>query len=1215
MNDRLILRTLSTPFLPPYDDITKSSVLSHSDLDNNFIYLKGNIIYTAETNGNVVTLKKHNNNNLSFIVDTEIHTTGITFNNNSYILNIKDNLGISYAADLSILASDMTITGGTYNIANGSATFTNNTGGTFVVTGFLTGMTDTYTTGGTYTSGNVLFTNNTGGTFTVSGFNTSVSPIGIVNSTSLFSTGLTNTGINASGVTDSIFFGVSAGYNASGSSNSNFIGYQAGRFATNANNSNFLGNSAGVNAVNAYQSNFFGIAAGISAFNAYQSNFLGQQAGKNANSANNSNFLGYYAGSDAINANNSNFMGVHAGSGATNAYQSNFLGQQAGSGATNASYSNFLGYQAGANASGATNSNFIGIGAGYGAINAVRSNFLGTSAGGFTLNTYDSNFLGYGSGNQAINANNSNFMGYGSGSGATNASYSNFFGYVAGANAINANNSNFFGGSAGFGATGAYASNFLGSQAGANATDAYGSNFIGSFAGYSASSAYYSNFMGANAGYIAINANNSNFFGQQAGENATNASNSNFLGNGAGISAINAANSIFIGRYAGSGDTVNNAASYDDITTFANTSILLGHKTSTNGYSNSIALGAYAINTSSNQLVVGSTQRPISGLTIANVAYKLPISQGGSNTYLKNDGSGNLTWTTNAVVTITGGTYTAGTTTFTNNTGGTINVTGYYTGTTNLGNILFVSPYGNDSSGVRGYIDKPYLTLKGARDAASSGDTIHVFPQTIIFDNRNTNSNFWNGKQADINLWKNGVTYFFEPNCKIKFYNQTVSGQELYLVNPTTTTGETCTILGHLEYEQYGTGVDTSNGHNRFYYDTSVNAHTFYAQIKSLYSNHCDYLHINRLAGGATAETNISIITDTESRTYVAGQSGTGAAVFIAGTSGAIDDSFLNLTLQSRYREINNAFPFYVVGNLNNSKLNITGDNCVIKNQGNLFVGSKLILNYNVNKTYYTRHQSGNLWYGSFMSTSQLNNSIINIKGDLIDNMPNTETHGVFHVGSISNNNTINFDGNITTKTNSGIGRFIALTDGVVSGNTINIKGDINYIGTGVTTQYMFRTNGDTGNTINYSGKINGNFAAPIANCYKGNININNSTIKSTIDGASSSIGLNGSTSLGSIKVNNSYIELKNSTNAISNGSYVNQYINNSTIINTAGSGLSNTTSFGFLQTLNSTIITTGTSINYTSTASVISSNSVTNNTYNINTLYGDISTITEITF
>ena len=99
------------------------------------------------------------------------------------------------------LPIDIRVTGGTYNA--GTATFTNNTGGTFNVTGFSTGgsftgctvtgatnftnglsattisattyfnlPTDVRVTGGTYSSGTATFTNNTGGTFNVTGFST-----------------------------------------------------------------------------------------------------------------------------------------------------------------------------------------------------------------------------------------------------------------------------------------------------------------------------------------------------------------------------------------------------------------------------------------------------------------------------------------------------------------------------------------------------------------------------------------------------------------------------------------------------------------------------------------------------------------------------------------------------------------------------------------------------------------------------------------------------------------------------------------------------------------------------------------------------------------------------------------------------------------------------------------------------------------------------------
>ena len=65
------------------------------------------------------------------------------------------------------LPIDITVTGGTYTA--GTATFTNNTGGTFNVSGFSTGTssTDIYVTGSTYSNNNFLFTNNTGGTFNV----------------------------------------------------------------------------------------------------------------------------------------------------------------------------------------------------------------------------------------------------------------------------------------------------------------------------------------------------------------------------------------------------------------------------------------------------------------------------------------------------------------------------------------------------------------------------------------------------------------------------------------------------------------------------------------------------------------------------------------------------------------------------------------------------------------------------------------------------------------------------------------------------------------------------------------------------------------------------------------------------------------------------------------------------------------------------------------
>jgi hypothetical protein len=171
---------------------------------------------------------------------TDNYTTGFTFNQGNYDLSIQRNNGLSaLTVNLGILSSDMTITGGTYDPQTGTATFTNNSGGTFDVTGFLTGFTDIYVTGGTFdknietltltrtdggqvnvsgftdvfvtggtkTGNNVVFTNNTGGTFTITGF-TDTFVTGATYSNNTF------TYINNTGGTFSVLFNTMTGLTA-----------------------------------------------------------------------------------------------------------------------------------------------------------------------------------------------------------------------------------------------------------------------------------------------------------------------------------------------------------------------------------------------------------------------------------------------------------------------------------------------------------------------------------------------------------------------------------------------------------------------------------------------------------------------------------------------------------------------------------------------------------------------------------------------------------------------------------------------------------------------------------------------------------------------------------------------------------------------------------------------------------------------------------------
>jgi hypothetical protein len=94
-----------------------------------------------------------------------VSITGGTFDHGNETLTLFNSTGGTVVVTG---FTDVNVTGGTYS--NGTITFTNNTGGTFNVSGLYTGTTDIFVTGGTYNNGTATFTNNTGGTFNVVGF-------------------------------------------------------------------------------------------------------------------------------------------------------------------------------------------------------------------------------------------------------------------------------------------------------------------------------------------------------------------------------------------------------------------------------------------------------------------------------------------------------------------------------------------------------------------------------------------------------------------------------------------------------------------------------------------------------------------------------------------------------------------------------------------------------------------------------------------------------------------------------------------------------------------------------------------------------------------------------------------------------------------------------------------------------------------------------------
>ncbi len=121
---------------------------------------------------------------------TDIYITGVTFSNN--LLSLYRNDGVILGANINSFTS-LTV--------NGSVSATTFYGDGSNLTGIST--QDTFVTGGTYSAGTAVFTNNTGGTFNVTGFSTSVATQftgGTVTGATFFNNGLSANTFNLTNI-------------------------------------------------------------------------------------------------------------------------------------------------------------------------------------------------------------------------------------------------------------------------------------------------------------------------------------------------------------------------------------------------------------------------------------------------------------------------------------------------------------------------------------------------------------------------------------------------------------------------------------------------------------------------------------------------------------------------------------------------------------------------------------------------------------------------------------------------------------------------------------------------------------------------------------------------------------------------------------------------------------------------------------------------------
>ena len=156
---------------------------------------------------------------------------------------------------------------------------------------------------------------------------------------------------------------------------------------------------------------------------------------------------------------------------------------------------------------------------------------------------------------------------------------------------------------------------------------------------------------------------------------------------------------------------------------------------------------------------------------------------------------------------VTGGTYSTGTATFTNNTGGTFSVTGFSTGgAANFSSTVFVSTLGSDSTGVKYNVTQPFQTIGAAVSAATTGDTIYVAA----------------GTYNETGIFKDGVNYYFLNGAII--------------VPPTGTTTPVFQVVNPLNDVNIDGFLTINTGANHTVFDLSgnTNSKNYYINFKQI---------------------------------------------------------------------------------------------------------------------------------------------------------------------------------------------------------------------------------------------------------------------------------------------------------------------------------------------------------------------------------------------
>ena len=386
----------------------KGSRLTFTELDGNFTYLQGLDLsgVTFNSGSGLLTLTRNNGGTLSTTISgltsTDQFVSGGTFNTGTDNIDFVGNsTDTTFSVDLSSLIS--TVSGDTYVISgnadagNQTLTFTNNSGGTFNVTNAaaLFSDNDINVTGGTYnpTSGCVTFSTNSGSTFNICGFLTGMTDTYVTGGTLNISNELIldlSNGSSASAidlsalVTDELNELIDANTNSNsvvlanqgagvaataGTGDGNFVALNGALSGSTGNDNIVIGRNAAKNKIGAAHNIVMGLNAlgSVSTSSPTKNIMIGYRTGFNLYSNTENIMIGYQAGDTTTSNDYSTIIGSYAGLYQYGDYQT-IIGYRAGQDDTGyggtTGYPTLLGAYAGYNVVGIGNI-AIGYEAGY----------------------------------------------------------------------------------------------------------------------------------------------------------------------------------------------------------------------------------------------------------------------------------------------------------------------------------------------------------------------------------------------------------------------------------------------------------------------------------------------------------------------------------------------------------------------------------------------------------------------------------------------------------------------------------------------------------------------------------------------------------------------------------------------------------------------------------------------------------------------------------